>query len=78
MLGIVSIKRIYYAKEMENNRNEIFNMDNFNNIINLYKLSEEFKKYNRFDNKLDVNSELKLLMEKVSNIYDVNQITTLY
>ena len=78
MLGIVSIKRIYYAKEMENNRNEIFNMDNFNNIINLYKLSEEFKKYNRFDNKLDVNSELKLLMKKVSNIYDVNQITTLY
>ena len=78
MLGIVSIKRIYYAKEMENNRNEIFNMDNFNNIINLYKLSEEFKKYNRFDNKLEVNSELKLLMEKVSNIYDVNQITTLY
>ena len=78
MLGIVSIKRIYYAKEMENNRNEIFNMDNFNNIINLYKLSEEFKKYNRFDNKLDVNYELKLLMKKVSNIYDVNQITTLY
>ena len=78
MLGIVSIKRIYYAKETENNRNKIFNMDNFNNIINLYKLSEEFKKYNRFDNKLEVNYELKLLMEKVSNIYDVNQITPLY
>lgn len=78
MLGIVGIERIYYSKEIDKKRNEIVNMDNFNNIINLYKLSEEFKKYNRFDNKLDVNSELKSLMEKVSSIYNVNQITTLY
>ena len=78
MLGIVGIERIYYSKEIDDMKNEIVNMDNFNNIINLYKLSEEFKKYNRFDNKLDVNSELKSLMEKVSSIYNVNQITTLY
>lgn len=78
MLGIVGIERIYYSKEIDDMKNEIVNMDNFNNIINLYKLSEEFKKYNRFDNKLDVNSKLKSLMEKVSSIYNVNQITTLY
>ena len=78
MLGIVNIERIYYAKEIDDIKNEIVNMDNFTHIINLYKLSEEFKKYNRFDKKIDVNSDLKILMEKVSRIYNVNQITTLY
>lgn len=76
LLGMLKIKEIVYAS-LKNKTAKLENMNRINSIMNLFKSVQEFELYNKYDEVIDVNKELKELMKKISRIYNFNQVTSL-
>ena len=76
LLGMLKIKEIVYAS-LKNKIAKLENMNRINSVMNLFKSVQEFELYNRYNEVIDVNNELKKLMKKVSRIYNFNQVTSL-
>ena len=75
LLGMIRIKRLIYIPIVKKGIVDIKDMDTINSVMNLFKTVDEFKLYNKFDEKIDINDELKKLMKKLSRIYNFNQIS---
>jgi hypothetical protein len=73
---MLKIKEIVYAS-LKNKIAKLENMNRINSVMNLFKSVQEFELYNRYNEVIDVNNELKKLMKKVSRIYNFNQVTSL-
>ena len=75
LLGMIRIKRLMYIPIVKKGIVDIKDMDRINSVMNLFKTVDEFKLYNKFDEKIDINKELKKLMKKLSRVYNFNQIS---
>ena len=75
LLGMIRIKRLMYIPIVKQGIVDIKDMDRINSVMNLFKTVDEFKLYNKFDEKIDINKELKKLMKKLSRVYNFNQIS---
>ena len=52
-------------------------MNKITSVMSLLKSTQEFNLYNKFSDSLDVNEKLKILMKKLSRMYNFNQVTSL-
>lgn len=78
LLNMLKIKKLLYISvDNTNNMAKINDMDKITSIMSLLKSIDEFVLYNKFSDTVDVNEELKLLMKKVSRMYNFNQVTSL-
>jgi len=75
LLGMIRIKKLVYIPIIKKGVVDVKDLDRINSVMNLFKTVDEFKLYNKFDEKIDINIELKKLMEKISKVYNFNQIS---
>ena len=67
----------YYKVDNTNNTAKIQDMNKITSVMSLLKSTQEFNLYNKFSDSLDVNEKLKILMKKLSRMYNFNQVTSL-
>lgn len=78
LLDMLKIKKLMYISvDNTTKKAKIQDMDKITSIMNLLKSIKEFGLYNKFSDSLDVNEELKILMKKLSRMYNFNQVTSL-
>ena len=78
LLDMLKIKKlVYISVDNTNNTAKIQDMNKITSVMSLLKSTQEFNLYNKFSDSLDVNEKLKILMKKLSRMYNFNQVTSL-
>lgn len=78
ILGYLKIKEIYYGEYNKLTKNTVLkNMNNILSITNLFKFINDFEQYNKYNEEIEINKDLKKVIKKISILGNYNQVNGL-